>query len=180
MRKPVSRWPIVFAGAILLAIAAVVVGYGRSSTTVQASTHGEAAPSAAPAAESLANGMAFTNLEAQMREFMGYDESIKLTAEQRAIKEEVLGSQAAVCCHDSTALECCCPCNLSRSLWGLSNYLIAKKGYDAKQLEDAVAKWMQFSNPAGYTGDACYVAGGCERSPRANGCGGMDASELNV
>lgn len=132
-----------------------------------------------PARNKSAEKIEFHDLESQMREFMGYNSTIALTAEQEAIKEDVLGSQPAVCCRNSSALTCCCPCNLSKSLWGLANYLIAEKGMKGPELKATLNEWIAFTNPSGYTGDSCYT-GGCERSPRENGCGGMNDRRIVV
>jgi hypothetical protein len=121
----------------------------------------------------------FNDVEKQSREFIGYYHTIKLTAEQEAIKAEVLKAMPAACCRDSSAYTCCCPCNLSKTLWGLSNYVIAQKGANAVQLKEVVDAWVAFTNTNGYTGDACYQ-GGCERGFYNNGCGGMDESRLAV
>lgn len=126
-----------------------------------------------PRYESLAEGVAFTDLEAQMREFIHYYENeIPLTPEQAAIKVEVLDSMPAPCCNNTTALTCCCPCNLSKATWGMTHYLLSKKNFNADQLRVAVTDWLAFSNPNGFSGDACYT-GGCERPSHENGCSGM-------
>ncbi len=72
---------------------------------------------------------------------------------------------------------CCCPCNLAKSAWGLSRYLIAKKGYSASEVRSAVVGWLAFINPKGFTGNACFK-GGCKRTFPQNGCGGMDAMQV--
>lgn len=161
-------------------IGGVVVLLALAAVLTRASSPAGTAPSApAPSrAESLAEGVVFDDLEGQMREFMDYSQSISLTASQQRIKEEALAGRPAACCTRSSALTCCCPCNLSKSVWGLTHYLIAKKGYSAGQVEAAVADWMAFTYPPGYTGDACYTGGGCNRSPRENGCGGMNPDRL--
>ncbi len=121
----------------------------------------------------------FKDASAQSREFIGYYHTIELTPEQEAIKKEVLGAMPAACCSDSTAYTCCCPCNLSKTLWGLSNYVITQHGADAKQLNETVHTWMAFVNPNGYTGNACHT-GGCNRSLSGGGCGGMQEDKLTV
>lgn len=121
----------------------------------------------------------FTDVARQSREFMEYYRTISLTPEQEAIKVEVLSAMPAACCSDSTALTCCCPCNLSRTIWGLSNYSIARLGADAGQLRHAVSEWLRVTSTNGYSGDACHK-GGCEREFKNNGCGGMDEQKLAV
>jgi hypothetical protein len=119
-----------------------------------------------------AQGIVFTDLASQMNQFIRYYEEIALDPEQEAIKADVLGAMPAPCCSDATALTCCCPCNLSKATWGLANYLIAVEGYGTKALKDTMTEWLVFTNPGGYSGDACYT-GGCERPSHQNGCSGM-------
>jgi hypothetical protein len=83
----------------------------------------------------------------------------------------------APCCKKYSMATCCCPCNLAKSVWGLSNSMIVQ-GADAKTLQTAVSKWLAFSNPSGFSGDACDVPAGCQRAIHSNGCGGM--SEASV
>ncbi len=132
-----------------------------------------------PVVTALAGTLIFRDPAAQSRELVGYYHSITLTAEQEAIKKEVLGAMPAACCSGSTAYTCCCPCNLSKTIWGLSNYAIARHGADAKQLRAAVDAWMSFINPDGFRGDACYQ-GGCEGSISRGGCGAMTEEKLTV
>jgi hypothetical protein len=96
-----------------------------------------------------------------------------LTAEEEAVKKEALSKLEAPCCDDNRMDTCCCPCNLAKTAWGLSAYLIHVKHYDATQVRTKVAEWLEFVNPNGFTGDACYTAGGCDRAISSNGCGGM-------
>lgn len=117
----------------------------------------------------------FTDIERQTREFVGYYHSIKLTPKQEKLKAQVLKKIPAPCCSQFSALTCCCPCNFSKALWGLSHHLIARRGYGEKELEEAVKRWIAFTHPGGYSGRACYN-GGCARPFVKDGCGGM--SEL--
>ncbi len=119
----------------------------------------------------------FTDVERQTEEFLGYGKMIKLTPEQEKIKETALGDIKAVCCKDFSALTCCCPCNFSKALWGMSAYLIAEKGATAAQVKEAVHEWIHFVNPKGFSGDACFT-GGCTRSFAENGCGGMNEDDV--
>jgi hypothetical protein len=130
------------------------------------------APGLAGAQELATSKMQFHDVRQQTLEFHAYNRSITLTPEQRAVMHEALSTLRAPCCADRTAATCCCPCNMAKSWWGLSKYLIAERGYGPDQVRDAVADWIQFINPDGFTGDACYN-GGCERPFHQNGCGGM-------
>lgn len=169
-----SRWIVL--ATVVVALAAVV--------TVVLARERDQKPEAQPSAGSVAaavpaagDQIAFTDLDAQMRELIGYNSSIHLTAEQESLKKTALENRAAACCKDYSAYTCCCECNLSKSIWGLSNYLIAKRGYTAEQVNDAVGQWLAFANPRGFSGDSCYQ-GGCSRAPSANGCGGMTESKI--
>ena len=119
----------------------------------------------------------FTDVRVQAPEFMGYNNSIKLTADQETIKRAALSGIRAACCKDFSAYTCCCKCNLSRTVWGLANYLIAEKGYGAEQTAQKVTEWLRFVNPGGFAGDACYT-GGCARPFAKDGCGGMNEFQL--
>lgn len=127
-------------------------------------------------AEPSAKQVEFTDVAKQTREFIGYYHSLALTPEQEAIKKQALSGIAAPCCSDNTAYTCCCPCNMAKSNWGLSHYLIAELGYDAEQVRTTVSNWIRFINPEGFSGRACY-SGGCMRAFEHDGCGGMDESK---
>lgn len=120
----------------------------------------------------------FKDVRRQTAEFMRYNKQITLTPEQEAIHREALTGLEAPCCSDKTAYTCCCPCNMARAWWGLSKHLITERGHDAEQVRSAVAEWFKFINPTGYTGDACYTGGGCNRAFANNGCGGMVESRV--
>ncbi len=121
----------------------------------------------------------FTDVDKQSREFMAMYERIQLTPEQEAIKKAALEQLPAPCCSDNTAYTCCCPCNLSRTIWGLSAHLIVDEGYDAEQVKAAVEEWIDFTTKGSQTGDACYV-GGCGKPFAKNGCGGMSPDRLSL
>ena len=121
----------------------------------------------------------FQDARAQAAKFIGYHDSIKLSSEQEKIKESALSTIPAPCCGEYSIATCCCPCNLAKSVWGLSHYLIAKAGFNTEELRQAVSEWIQFTNPGGYTGDACHN-GGCKRPFEKNGCGGMDAKNISL
>lgn len=125
----------------------------------------------------LGGKIVFADVAAQSRQFISYYSSIRLTPEQEAIKREVLAAMPAACCKNSSALTCCCTCNLSKTIWGLSNYVLAQHAANADQLRQVVSEWKDYINPAGYSGDSCY-SGGCSRAFDDNGCGGMSESNL--
>lgn len=120
----------------------------------------------------------FTDVRRQTEEFIELQRTIQLTAEQEEVKREALEALPAPCCSNNTAYTCCCPCNMSLSVWGLSHLLIAKHGYDAEQVRAKVKAWIELINPDGYSGDVCYT-GGCGRPFEHNGCGGMNRSHVS-
>jgi hypothetical protein len=124
-----------------------------------------------------ADGVVFDNAQRQSRQFIEWYQTIKLTPEQEAVKKAALEAFPAVCCRDKSAYTCCCKCNISRTMWGLSNYMIAKQGASAEMVRDKVQEWVRFINPRGYGGRACYQ-GGCARPFARDGCGGMNADRL--
>ena len=104
----------------------------------------------------------FHDVQAQTREFMAWQETIRLDEAQEAVKKSALEAIPAPCCSDNNAYTCCCSCNISRSVWGLANYMIAEQGADADAVRAKAQEWFAYINPAGYKGDACYT-GGCQR-----------------
>lgn len=125
----------------------------------------------------VASPIEFTDVKAHTEEFMGYYETIQLTPEQELVKRKALSGIRAPCCSDNSAYTCCCPCNMAKTWWGLSHHLIADEGYGAEKVEAAVEGWIDFINPKGFSGNACYT-GGCVRPFHRNGCGGMDDARV--
>ena len=120
----------------------------------------------------------FFDAASQSAEFIGYSRSITLTPEQKQVREKALSSMPAACCDKFSQATCCCPCNLAKTVWGLSNYMIARQNANAAQVETAVKGWLKFVNPKGFTGNICDSAGGCGKSFSTDGCGGMDERNL--
>jgi hypothetical protein len=114
----------------------------------------------------------FTDVKAQTAEFINYNNSIKLTPEQEKLKTDVLSKIPAPCCTEYSIATCCCPCNLAKSVWGLSKYAIVNLKYDAKKLNDAVVDWIKFTHTSGFAGDSCQK-GRCGAPFAQDGCGGM-------
>jgi hypothetical protein len=119
------------------------------------------------------------SVRAQAEQYIDYWNAIPLNADQQRVKAEALNAIKAPCCSEYSMATCCCPCNLAKSVWGLSHYLIAKKGYAAPQVKKAVLAWLESINPGGFTGNACFT-GGCKRPFAKNGCGGMEATQVIV
>ena len=154
---------------ILLITAALAVVAMRMASAQQK-------PAKAPP-KAAATAFKFEAVEPQTRKFIEYYKTIRLTPEQEKVKTAALSPLKAVCCKDFSALTCCCPCNFSKSLWGMTHYLISQKGYDAAQVQEAAKAWIAYVNPGGFSGDSCDT-GGCNRPFAQNGCGGMDDRAL--
>lgn len=171
--------PGVIIGALVLlaALAAWPLYWWQHDETHHSRRVASSSQPVAQARVVLSGKLRFTNVATQAREFIGYNSSIRLTAEQEAIKREVLEAMPAACCRDSNAYTCCCTCNLSKSVWGLSNYVLTTHHASADQLREVVTAWKEFTNPAGYSGSTCY-SGGCTLPFHQNGCGGMSESDL--
>lgn len=164
-----SRSRAVTLSLIVAAVLVIVFAAHRMSLPTQ--------PRIEPYLYDAESAVEFTDVARQAREFMTYNRTIELTRAQEAVKREALSRMHAACCSDYSAYTCCCECNLSRTVWGLSNHLIADKGYDADQTSATVAAWLEFVNPAGFGGDACFT-GRCGSSFAHDGCGGMSESAL--
>ena len=119
----------------------------------------------------------FTDGHRQATEFIAYNDSIVLNPDQKKVMDEALSSIPAPCCAQYSIATCCCPCNLAKSSWGLSKFLIANQHANGTQVRAAASAWLQFTNPEGYTGDACFTKG-CNRSFERNGCGGMEEGHI--
>jgi hypothetical protein len=124
-----------------------------------------------------------------------YYNAARLTSEQKSTMQKALLPLKAPCCDDNSMATCCCPCNLAKSVWGLSSYLIAEKNYDAEQVRESALQWLRFIHnnyyiiqelksrgvdPATYGlshENPCYV-GKCELPFMQGGCGGMGKLRL--
>jgi hypothetical protein len=120
----------------------------------------------------------FVEATRQAEEFIGYSRTIALTPSQQELRDRVLGWIPAACCSKFSAKTCCCPCNLAKTVWGLANFLIVRRGANAAALEQGVRSWLVFVNPVGFSGKACDEPGGCTRAFDRNGCGGMDETRV--
>lgn len=116
------------------------------------------------------------DLKAETREYIRRADA-PLPPELKKVRDEVLSKIPAPCCAKFSAATCCCPCNLAKSIWGLSNTMLVRHKANPKQLREAVLEWIRVNNRAGWTGDACFT-GGCGRAFAKNGCGGMDDQQI--
>ncbi len=153
---------------MLLAAIVIAAGFSGPSLTINAET----------SVLKRTKRPVFSDLRAQTKEFIGYADSMSLAPEQQKVKEAVLSAIPAPCCKKFSAATCCCPCNMAKSIWGLSNLMLLRHGANAEELRTAVEAWIRVINPAGFTGDACDKRGGCERPFAENGCAGMDQDRV--
>jgi hypothetical protein len=149
----------------------VALSLGSVFATSNARSQGREEPQTAP--------FAFEGSRAEAERFIGYYDSIELTAAQEAVRKEALQAMPAPCCSNFSAATCCCECNMARTIWGLSKFLITQEGRGAEEVREAASAWVHSINPSGYTGDACFT-GGCGRSFKEGGCGGMHKNHLTV
>jgi hypothetical protein len=124
--------------------------------------------------------------------FVDYYKNINLTFEQKKIKDNALSKIPATCCPDKPMSTCCCTCNLAKSVWGLSNFLIKEKNYDSKQVKKEALLWLHFIREEYYIKEelkkrgielssvgltpersSCYTRR-CNLSFKESGCGGMN------
>lgn len=119
----------------------------------------------------------FTDARRQTQDFLDFHRATTLTPDQQRIMDAALGSIPAPCCKQNSIAHCCCPCNLAKSTWGLAKFLITQRHADVATVHTAAVQWLQFVNPHGFSGDACFT-GGCARAFAGNGCGGMDDRHL--
>ncbi len=158
-------------GVMVGGLAFSVMVYARASVS------GKAAAPKRPQSSGSAAAFSFTDARQQAAAFISYDHSITLTSEQQKVMDTALSSIPAPCCDRYSIATCCCPCNLARSTWGLAKLLITRDQASAAQVKSAALDWLQFINPDGYTGDACFTKG-CERPFERNGCGGMRENHI--
>ena len=119
----------------------------------------------------------YTGSEEEVLTLMAFYDAIELSDEQEAVRMEALGPLPAACCNEFSMATCCCECNLSRSIWGLSKHLIAERGADAMTVRSAVEAWVATINPGGYEGKTC-MTGQCGKPFKEDGCGGMNKHHL--
>jgi hypothetical protein len=156
----------------------------RTQATADASHGADHSAPAGPAlvlpvkaAASGAGSEAFTGSLDEIKTFIGFYHSIRLSPEQERLKVEALSAMSAPCCSKYSLATCCCPCNMAKAAWGLAARLITEKGYTGEQIRLAEASWLKKVNPNGFSGDSCFT-GGCTRPMRANGCGGMKEESI--
>lgn len=114
----------------------------------------------------------FSGSRAEVETLMKHYDAIQLTPEQEKVRRDALGPMPAPCCNNFSAATCCCECNLSRSLWGLSKFLIVEKGAGVEQVRAAAEAWIETLNPDGWEGKTCST-GRCNLPFKQDGCGGM-------
>lgn len=177
--KPLTI-PFLAAGAAIGLFAAVAFLVSHAESAQHATPPVAAAQSPQRTLAVLGGKIVFRDPKAQAEEFIRYYHTINLTPEQEAIKKAALEPMPAACCRDSSAYTCCCPCNLSKTVWALSNKAISQYGANAQEVQQIVQSWLAYVNPeSGFTGDSCYK-GGCGNPAHRGGCAGMEESKLDV
>lgn len=127
--------------------------------------------------ESKRDVLKLNDVEVQTKKFISYYRSIKLSPAQENIKKRALSGIPAPCCANYPMSTCCCPCNFAKSVWGMSNFLVAMKGYDVGKLKEAVTAWIQYTHRKGFSGDACNK-NRCDAAFHNDGCGGMKEGRI--
>ena len=149
----------------------------RSLLTLTLFVVGFAAGAALADMQAAEDLLAFTGDRAEAERLIAHYQEIELTPEQEAVRVAALEAIPAACCKEFSAATCCCECNLSRAIWGLSKVLITTLGYDAAQVRAAVTDYYAAVNPDGFPGDSCGT-GKCGIPFAQGGCGGMRADQL--
>jgi len=177
--KPLTL-PLLALGAAVAIFAVMAILTSRAETSRASVSDPAVTQPLAPPLTVVGGKIVFRDAKAQAEEFIGYYHSINLTPEQEAIKKTALQAMPAACCRESSAYTCCCPCNLSKTIWGLSNRAISQYGANAQQVRQVVDSWLAYVNPEnGFSGDSCYK-GGCGNPAHRGGCAGMEESKLDV
>ena len=172
--------PFIVLGVVLAVFVTVAIAISRNESARVATADREATQPAQSAVAVLGGKIVFRDAKAQSEEFIGYYHTIQLTPEQEEVKKAALQPMPAACCRDSSAYTCCCACNLSKTIWGLSNLAISKYGASAKDVQQIAQSWLSYVNPTnGFSGDSCY-RGGCSNPAHRGGCAGMEESKLDV
>ncbi len=174
--------------AILVALVGIIGNsYAQEATDIVEALHAEIVP-AAGTETSYGIGLSLSNTQ----QFIDWYYTTPLLPEEKEIMKQALEMIPAPCCDDNSAATCCCECNLARSVWGLSAYLIHEKGYGIEAAREAARQWLQFARgdyyiaaglkargyfPEDYaltTYGSCY-RGMCEFPLTQGGCAGMEA-----
>ena len=172
--------PLIALGAAVALFIVIGTFISRGETSRAATPPAASVAVPATPVSVLGGKIVFRDPKAQAVEFIGYYHTINLTPEQEAIKKAALQPMPAACCRESSAYTCCCPCNLSKTVWGLSNKAISQYGANAQQVRQVVDSWLAYVNPEnGFSGESCYK-GGCGNPAHRGGCAGMEESKLDV
>jgi len=153
-------WKGVFLSIVLFGIVTVVgCGDGESATVDETLNAAEAIWAEIIPVEGTATDYEIPLSLGNTQQFIDWYNTIALTSAQRALRDEALSPLVAPCCDEYPMSTCCCECNLSRSVWGLSAYLITEEGYTADQLQEAVLQWLHFIRPDYYVASALKEKG---------------------
>jgi hypothetical protein len=186
-QRKTRQYVIVSLLALALSVGAIWLLNQRQS--VSAATPAEVAAEIIPQeGDPTSYGIHLSLANTQM--FIDYYNTLALTPEQQNVMQEALLPLKAPCCDDNSMATCCCPCNLAKSVWGLSSYLIVEENYGSEQVKESALQWLRFIhsdyhimrelenrgvNPGKYglSYEAPCYSGGCELPFIDGGCGGM-------
>ncbi len=156
---------------ICYAMLLLVVGILLSAAVALAGTGEHMHQEKAPKSEMISR--------AEVLKLMEYEKFHDLTPEQEALRVAGLENIKAPCCAEYSAATCCCPCNLAKALWGFTKKMILEDQATAGQIQVEAEAWLANISVEEFTGDACFD-GGCGRSMRHNGCGGMQEEDVRI
>lgn len=92
------------------------------------------------------------------QQFIDWFNTIDLSDGKQMLRDVTLGTLMAPCCDDYPISECWCECNLARSVWGMSAYLI-KQYHTSDQIQEASSQWLHFIRPDYYVASILYEQG---------------------
>ena len=92
-------------------------------------------------------------------QFVEWFYTIELNESEQTLKDNALSALVAPCCDDNSAATCYCECSLTRSVWGLSAYLIRDKAFDEEGVRRAAFDWLRFARPDYYIAAALEERG---------------------
>ncbi len=142
---------------IALAVGVLIIagcGGGKSTATVESLNPAERLWTRIVPAAGAPTDYGIPLSFANTRRFIDWYNTIDLSPAQAKVREEALAPLAAPCCDEYPMSTCCCVCNLSRSVWGLSAHLIQERGYSADQVRKAARQWLHFIRPDYYVARA--------------------------
>ena len=183
-RHRLSAWAITI---LVILAGTIAIGQAAESQSTAETLREQLIP-AAETETSYGFALSLSNTQ----QFIVWYYEIPLLPEEKEVMQQALATIPAPCCDDNSAATCCCECNLARSVWGLSAYLIHEQGYGVEAVREAARQWLQFARSDYYIAaglkargyfpedynltiyGSCY-RGMCEFPLTQGGCAGMEA-----